>query len=381
MKKILILSTIIIFVSLPFYAQSVAESKKASYHISKKIIIKNIDKTPPYITITNPIIDKGLKIINKNKQLIVKGIVTDESGVYEVLVNNEEAILQADGNFSYTVLLAVGENIITVQATDIKKNNSTTQFKVERKSNEIDIDNKILNTGKYYAIIIGVQDYFDYKINDLDEPINDAQKLYNMLTTYYQFMENNVLFLKNPKKSDLVQTLYNMRKQLTKNDNLLIFYAGHGIWDEGMQTGYWLPVDANKDNPVNWFPNTELRGYLKAILTKHTLLITDACFSGSIFKTREVFTDAPPSINELYKLPSRKAITSGNMKTVSDKSVFIEYLIKRLEQNNKKYLSAGELFISFRKAVINNSPNNQVPQFGIIQQAGDEGGDFIFIRK
>jgi hypothetical protein len=31
--------------------------------------------------------------------------------------------------------------------------------------------------------------------------------------------------------------------------------------------------------------------------------------------------------------------------------------------------------------VINNSPNQQIPQYGDIQQAGDEGGDFIFIKR
>jgi len=34
-----------------------------------------------------------------------------------------------------------------------------------------------------------------------------------------------------------------------------------------------------------------------------------------------------------------------------------------------------QLFVSFREAVMNNSPNT--PQYGTIQNAGDEGGDFI----
>jgi hypothetical protein len=42
-------------------------------------------------------------------------------------------------------------------------------------------------------------------------------------------------------------------------------------------------------------------------------------------------------------------------------------------------VSAEELFSKMRTAVINNSEN--VPQFGTIQNVGDEGGDFIFIRR
>jgi len=90
---------------------------------------------------------------------------------------------------------------------------------------------------------------------------------------------------------------------------------------------------------------------------------------------------APKDIQELYKLPSRKAMTSGAMKEVPDKSVFIEYLVKRLDQNTDKFLPAEQLFSSFKAAVINNSPNGQVPQFGEIRETGDEGGDFIFIKK
>ena len=72
-------------------------------------------------------------------------------------------------------------------------------------------------------------------------------------------------------------------------------------------------------------------------------------------------------------------MTSGTLKEVPDKSVFTDYFIKRLLENEKKYISSGELFGSFREAVLNNSPN--IPQYGVIQDAGDEGGEFIFIKR
>jgi WD40 repeat protein len=40
---------------------------------------------------------------------------------------------------------------------------------------------------------------------------------------------------------------------------------------------------------------------------------------------------------------------------------------------------AETLFNSFRTAVMNNSSN--MPQYGVIQNIGDEGGDFVFIKK
>jgi hypothetical protein len=59
--------------------------------------------------------------------------------------------------------------------------------------------------------------------------------------------------------------------------------------------------------------------------------------------------------------------------------VFFKFLVDRLESNQEKYMSASELFMSLEMAVANNSPN--APQYGVIQNVGDQGGDFIFIRK
>jgi hypothetical protein len=140
-----------------------------------------------------------------------------------------------------------------------------------------------------------------------------------------------------------------------------------------------LPSDAKQTNKAAWFRNSTLCDYLKEINSKHTLLIADACFGGSIFKTRTPFPDAPRAINRLYELKSRKAMTSGTLTQVPDRSAFTKYLLDRLAENNEKYLTSEQLFSSFRMAVINNS--DVVPQYGEIYNVGDEGGDFVFIRK
>ena len=235
-----------------------------------------------------------------------------------------------------------------------------------------------LYAAKNFAVIIGNNKYDDPLINELDEPVKDADDLYNALTKEYNFDAENVILLKNATKADIIGTLHQLRSKVTPTDNLLIFYAGHGYWDDGMGVGYWFPRDAAKNNPVNWLPNTDLTNYLGAIKTKHTLLIADACFSGAIFKTRAAFS-ATYAVEMLYQLNSRKAITSGYLKEVPDKSVFFQYFIKNLKENTNDYLSAEELFSKMRMAVLNNSDN--VPQFGTIQNVGDEGGDFIFIRR
>ena len=72
-------------------------------------------------------------------------------------------------------------------------------------------------------------------------------------------------------------------------------------------------------------------------------------------------------------------MTSGTLTEVPDRSAFISFLVERLENNSEKYLSSEQLFSSFRIAVINNS--DVIPQYGEIRNVGDQGGDFIFIKK
>ncbi|HEX7493424.1 MAG TPA: caspase family protein [Bacteroidales bacterium] len=280
----------------------------------------------------------------------------------------------------------ITENVSTGTTSANKKaqSNTTRSRTSENESSNTTTTNaavknqKISNVGKFYALIIGNNDYLDPEIPSLDEPASDATKLFNVLTTRYTFEKSNVTFLKNATYVQMIQAFDDLSNKITKNDNLLVFYAGHGWWNELKSLGFWLPIDAKKTNTAYWIPNSRISDYMSSIKSKHTLLIADACFSGSIFKTRGLI-DAKPSINKLYDLPSKKAMTSGTLKEVPDKSVFLQYLVQRLNENTEKYISSDILFSSFREAVLNNSPTE--PQYGTIQNAGDEGGEFIFILR
>jgi hypothetical protein len=237
-----------------------------------------------------------------------------------------------------------------------------------------------VSSGRFYALLIGVSDYVDNRL-DLEKPARDAQQLKTVLLQNYTFSDSTILTLINPTRQNIIVALFNLRKVIKPQDNLLIFYAGHGYWDEEARQGYWWARDATANDPSNWLSNSDVREQVRSIKSKHTLLISDACFSGGIFRTRgaDALKQASLDIQLLYKLPSRRAITSGTMTTVPDKSVFFEYLIKRLQENGQYFMTSQQLFDSFRQAVINNSL--VVPQDGIIAEAGDEGGDFIFVRR
>ena len=333
------------------------------------------------IEIFSPVTEQGKTVHDKNNILIV-GRVSDPQGINAFLINKNAIKLSEGGVFQFNLTLAKGKNQVSLVAINNKGIMNEQNLVVDcTASDALAPGEKVpeISKGKYVALLIGINDYQDPDINDLENPIKDAESLCNVLLSKYTFQKENIILLKNPTNKRLMGTLDSLVLKLTANDNLLIFYAGHGRWDEKGKVGSWFPSDATKNNSFNWFRNSVLRDYLGSIETKHTLLIADACFSGAIFKTRAAFAEPPQGIEKLYELQSRKAMTSGILQEVPDESVFIKYLVKRLDENEEKFLPSEMLFSSLKTAVMNNSSN--VPQYGIIQNVGDEGGDFIFVHK
>ncbi len=343
---------------------------------SKKKDYQSKDNKPPVISL-----NRGFSVSKKAMKRIT-GQAIDESGVALVVINGKEARLDPDGYFEASILLKPGKNTVEIEAFDIYENQTTKTVVIEKQYTPVATpkNTDLFAVGKYFALLIAIEDYQSSTINDLYQPINDAYKIRNVLLKY-TFDHENIILLKNPDRDHIIDEFDRLSQVISENDNLLIFYAGHGYWDKKFKQGYWLPSNASKNSRSKWLSNSTIRDYIRGIQTRHTLLVSDACFSGGIFKTRKAFDDAPLATNELYRFPSRKAMTSGQLSQVPDKSVFVKYFVKRLQENAGKYLSSEQLFVQFKDAVINNSPLRQVPQFGEIREAGDEGGDFIFVQR
>lgn len=345
-----------------------------------EFILNNMSDTqPPVIKIIAPALVDGVRFQTDLKEVDLIGEVTDASKIRFVSVNTDIRLINETGIFATSLSLIPGENLVQIRAMDEHNNLTSQDIIIECHPAVITLADRISSHSMYYGLFIGVNQYSDPGIPDLDNPIKDAERLYQILTDKYTFEEENIQFLRNPTRSEIVFELDELRDRVSSEDNLLIFYAGHGYWDKEARIGYWLPADATKNSTVEWFRNSTLVDFLQAIRTKHTLLITDACFAGSIFKTRSINLDEEVVYETLYEMPSRKAMTSGPLNEVPDQSAFLKYLTQRLDENRETYLSSEELFSSFRMAVISNS--NVVPQYGVIQDVGNQGGDFIFLRR
>lgn len=145
-------------------------------------------------------------------------------------------------------------------------------------------------------------------------------------------------------------------------------------------------MDAKAGDPVTYLDNVQVQKAMRSMNARHVLLISDSCYSGSLFGRARAM---PPVINNryylgLYNEKSRWGMTSGNKTPVADDgtgghSVFAYQLIKELRKNSKKYLSTQELYTRIAPIVSNNS--EQTPLCRPIRNTGDQGGEFIFIAS
>ena len=218
----------------------------------------------------------------------------------------------------------------------------------------------------------------------MNNPALDAHKVHKVLTQRYTFEPENAQLLTNPTRTQIIEAFDELQRKVKPNDNLLVFYAGHGLWsgdekDAYNGTGFWLPTDAKKTSTANNLRNTTVQDYLAAIPAKHILVISDACFGGSLFRKTKSINIAPPDIEKQYALKSRKGMTAGNLKEVPDISIFTNQLVKTLQNNTAPYYSSYDLFTAIRKPVLSNT--NNTPIHLPIQDTGDAAGYFIFIRR
>lgn len=247
-----------------------------------------------------------------------------------------------------------------------------------------------LNFGRYYALVIGNQHYT--AIESLQTPLRDVQRASRVLADRYGF---TVQILEDANDISMLRALNELNNVLQPDDNVLIYYAGHGIRLQSGHgvSGYWLPVNAEPPpKDTYWVPNEQITGHLGRLKAKRVLVVADSCYAGLLSTDPSyLFFDAKVGYTEdylTYKLAkrSRVLLSSGGDQPVLDQgggvnSVFARALFDELEGNHQ-ILSTPELFSRIQKRVQAAAASNkfvQIPEFKSIKGAGHEMGDFFFV--
>tara|TARA_B110000211_G_scaffold223788_1_gene274114 strand:+ start:3624 stop:4529 length:906 start_codon:yes stop_codon:yes gene_type:complete len=240
--------------------------------------------------------------------------------------------------------------------------------------------------GKFYALLIAVQEYDQENYSDLTpKPMDDAKSLKEVLEDDYNFQ---VEILPDPTKDRILMVLESYQETVKTNDNLLIFYAGHGGYDKELKDGFWCPKDATGKYYKN-VNNTDIRNLIKKINSRNTLLIADACWSGSLSRSSSIIDTNNmfdiEKVRHYYNKKSRIYMSSGAMSTVPNTSIFLQNLVLELKNNKDKYLFSSTLFSRFElRCVVNTRKLDGdvvTPERKILQGVNHDAGDFIFIKE
>jgi len=371
------------------------EPKEKPVEVAKPI---RKDTRPPRITISSPQVKRGIRITAKEESLTVRGYAEDESGVAWITVNDQKAALDEKGNFAAEILLKVGENEINVEAMDIYKNHTSRSFTIVRHAEKMEEAPKakvrpapapaiaMRGEGRNYALVIGIDRYKNF--DRLQTAVSDAKGVAEILKSDYAFQTKLILDEKATRQT-IMKELNTLKGKLNPEDQLLIYYAGHGYLDKETETSYWLPVDAEGNDPTNWIEAKSVSDQLKRTRAIQVLVVADSCYAGTISRSIDPDLAGRGSresyLQKLKSKASRVLIASGGNEPVDDSggkghSIFADVFIRSLKNPIDQQFTAEELVTrQIKESVAGRA--EQTPEYRVIRNSGHDGGDFVFIRS
>ena len=231
--------------------------------------------------------------------------------------------------------------------------------------------------GRRLALLVGNNDY-KTPIPELETPIADVGKTAEILKTRFGF---ETRLLKNASKAQIVEALNRVAAEAAPEDNVLLFYAGHGYLMDDTKMGFWIPVDASVKTAANWISNTDISKLLAAIRARQLILVSDSCFSGSLTREQKITYSGKPKTEEVLRRRSVLVLSSGGDEPVSDEgkeghSIFAWNLIKTLDSASGT-TPGYEVWRTVHGGV--RKDYEQEPQYGAVLSAGHaDGGEYLF---
>jgi TPR repeat protein len=365
----------------------------------------SIEIIDPPVALTRGMPSVRLRSVAKERK--ITGRVVAPAGLLSFTVNDKSESPDKLGIFSTNVRVADEQTPVKMVAVDKKGQHTSLEFllipklryassaeeQLKTSSDERESTRRIageVDFGNYHALVIGNNQYSDFP-NLLSASV-DARETAELLRTKYGFRTTTLI---DATRYDMLSALNNLRETLTENDNLLIYYAGHGELDRVNLRGYWLPVDAEPNSTANWISNIAITDILNAMSAKHILVVADSCYSGSLTRSSMARLEAGMSdevktkwLKVMAKTRSRTVLTSGGLKPVLDQgggqhSVFARSFLTTLAEN-ESILEAYKLFRNLAKEVQQTASKfgiDQIPEYAPIKHGGHEAGEFFFVPR
>jgi len=232
---------------------------------------------------------------------------------------------------------------------------------------------------KSYLFVIGIDEYQNPNFPDLGNAVLDSKNVIKVLQERYGFeLIQPAIFNEDATRENIIEQMNGLCTTIHKEDNLIIYFAGHGEKHSVTNKGYWVPHDANR-SISDFVPNSTIKDFIEGIVAKHIFLISDSCFSGTfLMRTRSGIDER--HYKKIDESKSRWVLTSGREELVSDGmpgkgSPFANALVKVLVENKNKFISSSEIINYVTKAT--GSIAKQQPIGAHIENIGHEGGQMV----
>jgi len=135
-----------------------------------------------------------------------------------------------------------------------------------------------------YAIIVGVNNYIDPMIPNLNFCIVDAQDIMNTLLNSTMWISENIVYLPNATKTDIENAIEYVKVKIEPDGLILFYFSGHGNLSPDGSRAYICPADSSYTSFANDIEDDELERWLDGIPTNKKCVILDTCFSGAFIK-------------------------------------------------------------------------------------------------
>ena len=250
---------------------------------------------------------------------------------------------------------------------------------------------------KTYLFLIGIDEYQYWK--PLSYPVSDCKQFFQTLEEHYGFTEESLihmdrkpLFNRDATRDFIYDELYRLSDDkgnedqtpvIGPNDNLIIYFAGHGYLDKKMDSGFWIAHDTPAANGSasefnkHTISESDIQKLLFPIKAHHIVLIVDACFSLKFAHVELPIKHEDETENTENK-PSRWVFTSGRLEPVLDDGHFSAILCETLA-------NYPEPSISIR--TLGDAVQNKIRVTGFqnawccpISFNRHHGGEFVFHR-
>ncbi len=342
--------------------------------------IRRTEVSPPEIRIIAPYAsDNNLVYLDSNDPTIyVEGAISDESRIVSISIEGVLASYIPDDlnpTFQASINILNKDNF-TVKAKDEFGNLSEKTFTLNREAADIAANNPM---GKTWVVFIENSNYENFA--SLEGPVKDITLMKTALSKY---SIHNFIQKKNMTKQEMEKFFaIELRDLLRSNrvNSILVWYAGHGKFVN--ETGYWVPVDAKRDDEFTYFNINALKASMQSYPKEvtHTLVITDACESGPSFYQAMRGTEEIKSCDDwsATRLKSSQVFSSAGYELAVDNSQFTKTFANVLANNPNACIPIESVVQKVTSAVTKG--NQQKPQFGKIAGLQDENGTFFFMTK